>query len=95
LRPARPTRRPSASWVPLVATGAALVVSPHFRIAPEWYATLFERILGGRASLLTFPEEKQLALRARREGAFAAAASVAAPEAKGPEQAPSPGAGKA
>jgi len=44
----------AASWVLLVATGAALVVSPYFRIAPEWYTTLFERIFGGRASLLTF-----------------------------------------
>jgi formate dehydrogenase subunit gamma len=44
----------AATWVLLVATGAALVVSPYFRIAPEWYTTLVESIFGGRASLLTF-----------------------------------------
>ena len=42
------------TWGLEVATGAALVASPYFRIAPQWYVTLVEGLLGGRANLLTF-----------------------------------------
>lgn len=44
----------AATWILEVATGAAIIVSPYFRIAPLWYISLVEGILGGRANLLTF-----------------------------------------
>jgi formate dehydrogenase subunit gamma len=44
----------AATWILEAATGAALVASPYFRIAPQWYQTLVEGILGGRANLLAF-----------------------------------------
>jgi formate dehydrogenase gamma subunit len=44
----------AATWILEVATGAALVVSPYFRFAPEWYTSLVEGSLGGRANLITF-----------------------------------------
>jgi len=42
------------TWFLEIATGAALVVSPYFRIAPYRYISLLEGIFGGRANLLTF-----------------------------------------
>jgi formate dehydrogenase subunit gamma len=44
----------AGTWFLEVATGAALIVSPYFRVAPVWYTSLVEGIFGGRASLLTF-----------------------------------------
>jgi formate dehydrogenase gamma subunit len=44
----------AATWILEVATGAAIIVSPYFRIAPQWYTSLVEGIFGGRANLLTF-----------------------------------------
>jgi formate dehydrogenase subunit gamma len=44
----------AATWILEVATGAALIVSPIFRFAPRWYASLLESLFGGRANLLTF-----------------------------------------
>jgi formate dehydrogenase subunit gamma len=44
----------AATWILGTATGAALIQSPYFRFAPQWYVTLVEGILGGRANLLTF-----------------------------------------
>jgi formate dehydrogenase subunit gamma len=41
------------TWGLELATGAALVSSPYFRVAPQWYVALAEGILGGRANLLT------------------------------------------
>jgi formate dehydrogenase gamma subunit len=44
----------AATWFLEVATGAALIVSPYFRVAPAWYISIVEGILGGRANLLRF-----------------------------------------
>jgi hypothetical protein len=38
----------AATWILEVAAGAALIVLPYFRIAPQWYTALVEGILGGR-----------------------------------------------
>jgi formate dehydrogenase subunit gamma len=44
----------AATWGLELATGAALVTSPYFRVAPRWYVSLLEGILGGRPNLLGF-----------------------------------------
>jgi len=73
-------------------------------VFPEEKPAFFSMITGSVHELYAYShpfkwwseeKAKRLALRARREAALAAAPSVAAPEAKGPDKAPSPGAGKA
>jgi len=73
-------------------------------VFPEEKPAFFSMITGSVHELYAYShhfrwwreeKEKQLALRAKREAAFAAAASAADPEAEGPDKAPSPGAGKA
>jgi formate dehydrogenase subunit gamma len=44
----------AAVWILEVATGTALIVSPHFRFAPHWYTSLVEGVFGSRLNLLTF-----------------------------------------
>lgn len=42
------------TWVLEVSTGIALIASPTFRIAPDWYIAMFTSLFGGRANLLAF-----------------------------------------
>ncbi len=39
-------------WLFELVTGLALVASPYFRVAPEWYIQLVEGMFGGRALML-------------------------------------------
>lgn len=41
-------------WMFELATGLALITSPHFRVAPDWYLTLMQDVFGTRASMLRF-----------------------------------------
>ena len=41
-------------WMLELVTGVALITSPYFRVAPEWYLTLVQDVFGTRASLLGF-----------------------------------------
>jgi len=41
-------------WLFELTTGAALLVNPAYRVAPEWYLTMMAEIFGGRANLLRF-----------------------------------------
>ncbi len=41
-------------WLLELATGAALVVSPSLRFAPQWYLTFMEQLFGSPANLLRF-----------------------------------------
>ena len=106
----RPSPAAVAWAVVLHFTAVGLVVSGlmiHVYMAavfPEEKQAFFSMITGSVHELYAYShhfrwwreeKEKQLALRAKREAAFAAAASVAGPDATGPEKAPSPGAGKA
>ncbi|MFN2238878.1 MAG: cytochrome b/b6 domain-containing protein [Thermoanaerobaculia bacterium] len=44
----------AVTWILLVSTGIALISSPLFRVAPDWYITMFTGLFGGRANLLQF-----------------------------------------
>jgi len=41
-------------WLFELMTGAALITSPYFRIAPEWYLSIAQDVFGTRASMLRF-----------------------------------------
>jgi hypothetical protein len=41
-------------WLLELATGAALISSPHFRIAPLWYIAIVQGFFGSRAHMLWF-----------------------------------------
>jgi formate dehydrogenase subunit gamma len=41
-------------WLCELVTGLALITSPHFRVAPQWYVAIVEDVFGSRASLLQF-----------------------------------------
>lgn len=41
-------------WLLELSTGAALISSRHFRVAPQWFIDLFEGLFGSRAVLLQF-----------------------------------------
>jgi formate dehydrogenase gamma subunit len=41
-------------WLFELLTGAALITSPHFRIAPVWFLTMVQEIFGSRANMLRF-----------------------------------------
>jgi len=41
-------------WLVELATGAALISSPHFRIAPVWYLDIVQGFFGSRAHMLRF-----------------------------------------
>lgn len=41
-------------WLFELATGAALISSPYFRVAPEWYLDMLSSMFGSRANLLRF-----------------------------------------
>lgn len=41
-------------WFFELTTGAALLVAPAYRIAPQWYLTIMEEVFGSRANLLRF-----------------------------------------
>lgn len=41
-------------WLAELTTGAALISSPHFRIAPYWYINLVQGFFGSRADMLHF-----------------------------------------
>jgi formate dehydrogenase subunit gamma len=42
----------AATWALELATGLALISSPWFRVAPEWYLSVMQDVFGSRASLL-------------------------------------------
>ncbi|MFA6958474.1 MAG: cytochrome b/b6 domain-containing protein [Thermoanaerobaculia bacterium] len=42
------------TWILEVSTGIALISSPLFRVAPDWYVAMFTGLFGGRANLLQF-----------------------------------------
>lgn len=44
----------ATTWIAELTTGAALIVSRHFRIAPDWYLELVEGVFGTRANMLRF-----------------------------------------
>lgn len=44
----------AATWGLELATGAALISSRMFRIAPEWYLAIVDGVFGSRANLLRF-----------------------------------------
>jgi formate dehydrogenase subunit gamma len=44
----------AATWILEVATGAALISSRLFRVAPDWYIAMFDGLFGTRANLLQF-----------------------------------------
>jgi formate dehydrogenase subunit gamma len=44
----------AATWLCELATGAGLIVSPHYRFAPMWYLQMMEGIFGSRANMLRF-----------------------------------------
>src|SRR5512146_2628866 len=41
-------------WLCELSTGAALLVNPAYRVAPQWYLTMMEDLFGTRANLLRF-----------------------------------------
>ena len=41
-------------WLTELATGAALISSPHFRVAPYWYIAIVQGFFGSRAHMLWF-----------------------------------------
>jgi formate dehydrogenase subunit gamma len=41
-------------WLFELLTGAALITSPYFRVAPQWYLSIVQDVFGTRASLLSF-----------------------------------------
>lgn len=41
-------------WLCELTTGAALLVAPAYRVAPQWYLTMMEELFGSRANLLRF-----------------------------------------
>lgn len=44
----------ATTWLFELTTGAALIVSRHFKIAPQWYLLLVEGVFGSRANMLRF-----------------------------------------
>ncbi len=44
----------ASTWFFELVTGAALIVSRHFRMAPEWYLQLVAGVFGTRANMLRF-----------------------------------------
>jgi formate dehydrogenase subunit gamma len=44
----------AATWILELTTGAALITSRLFRVAPDWYTMLFTGVFGTRANLLRF-----------------------------------------
>jgi uncharacterized protein len=42
------------TWMLELATGAALITSPYFRFAPQWYLRIVEGLFGSRANMLHF-----------------------------------------
>ncbi len=44
----------ASTWGLELLTGAALIVSRHFRFMPDWYLTLVDGLFGGRANMLRF-----------------------------------------
>ncbi|MFZ2493826.1 MAG: cytochrome b/b6 domain-containing protein, partial [Thermoanaerobaculia bacterium] len=42
------------TWILEVSTGIALISSPYFRVAPDWYIEMFTGLFGGRGNLLQF-----------------------------------------
>lgn len=44
----------AVTWIFEVSTGIALISSPYFRVAPDWYIAMFNGLFGGRANLLQF-----------------------------------------
>lgn len=44
----------ATTWILELSTGAALIVSRHFRFAPNWYLDLLEGVFGSRANMLRF-----------------------------------------
>ncbi len=51
----------AVTWLLELATGAGLVVSRHFRVAPAWFTALVEGVFGTRANMLRFHEALGLA----------------------------------
>ncbi len=41
-------------WLAELATGAALIVSSHYRVMPDWYIRIVEGIFGSKANMLHF-----------------------------------------
>ncbi len=41
-------------WLLELTTGAALISSPHFRVAPQWYIDIVQGIFGSRSNMLAF-----------------------------------------
>jgi formate dehydrogenase subunit gamma len=41
-------------WLFELVTGLALIVSPYFRVAPQWYVSIVEGVFGSRANMLAF-----------------------------------------
>jgi len=41
-------------WLLELVTGAALISSPHFRVAPQWYISIVQGFFGARANMLAF-----------------------------------------
>lgn len=44
----------AAVWLVELVTGAALISSPHFRVAPYWYIAIVQGFFGSRAHMLWF-----------------------------------------
>lgn len=44
----------ASTWFFELTTGAALILSRHFRFAPMWYLTMVQEIFGTRANMLRF-----------------------------------------
>jgi formate dehydrogenase subunit gamma len=44
----------ATTWLLELTTGAALIVSRHFRVAPFWFLDLLEGVFGTRANMLRF-----------------------------------------
>ncbi len=42
------------TWLLELATGAGLIISPHYRFAPLWYLQMMEGLFGSRANMLRF-----------------------------------------
>jgi formate dehydrogenase gamma subunit len=41
-------------WLAELATGAALISSPYFRVAPQWYISIVQGFFGSKANMLHF-----------------------------------------
>jgi uncharacterized protein len=44
----------AAVWLTELATGVALISSPYFRVAPQWYISIAEGVFGSKANMLYF-----------------------------------------